>query len=71
MANLSKDQKEQFEKKRESEKMSSLFNNRRAQHAYYDKVNTLRAESTVIKNLLEVNLLKIAIETLTNEHSAL
>jgi len=30
--------------------MSGLFNQRRQQQAYYDKVNVMRAESTVIKN---------------------
>lgn len=31
----------------------------------------VRAESIVIKNILEVNLIKIAIEMVKNEHSAL
>ena len=45
--------------------------NDKGEYQYINRVNQVRAESIVIKNLLEVNLLKIAINAVTNEHSAL
>lgn len=41
------------------------------QQIYYRTVNSVRASSIVIKNILEVNLLKIGIEMVKAEHTAL
>jgi hypothetical protein len=51
--------------------MNSLFNQRSHKQFYYSKINYVRAEAIIIKNILEVNLIKIAIEMVQNEHSAL
>ena len=41
------------------------------QQIYYRTVNSVRASSIVIKNLLEVNLIKTGIEMVKSEHAAL
>jgi hypothetical protein len=51
--------------------LAGLQNKRQNKQAYFSKVNQLRAETIVIKNILEVNLIKIAIDMVRNEHSAL
>ena len=42
-----------------------------AKFAFFDKVNLIRAETNVIKRLLEQKLIQIATRMITNEHSAL
>jgi hypothetical protein len=41
------------------------------QQSYFSKVNHLRAEISTIKNVLDVKLIRIGIEMVSNEHSAL
>ena len=38
---------------------------------FFDKVNEIRAETNVIKQLLDQKLIQIATRMITNEHSAL
>lgn len=42
-----------------------------AKFAFFDKVNLIRAETNVIKRLLEQKMIQIATRMITNEHSAL
>ena len=56
---------------REKEALSGVVSHVGQRIQYYSKVNQLRAETIVIKNILEVNLIKIAVEMVKNEHSAL
>ena len=44
---------------------------RQNKQQYYSKINQLRAETIVIKQILDVNLIRIAIDMVRNEHSAL
>lgn len=39
--------------------------------AFFDKVNLIRAESNIIKKLLDIKLVQIAVRMISNEHSAL
>ena len=45
---------------KEAEKLNSLISKRQMQKDYYSKINQVRAESIVIKNMLEVSLIKMA-----------
>lgn len=56
---------------REKEVLNGLFSQKSQKQNYYSKINQLRAEAIVIKNIFEVNLIKIAIDMVRNEHSAL
>lgn len=56
---------------REREILAGLLTQRQNKHQYYSKINQLRAETIVIKQILDVNLIRIAIDMVRNEHSAL
>mmetsp|Transcript_47154 Transcript_47154/g.62446 ORF Transcript_47154/g.62446 Transcript_47154/m.62446 type:complete len:88 (+) Transcript_47154:119-382(+) len=42
-----------------------------AKFAYFDKVNLVRAETNIIKRLLDIKLIHLATRMIANEHSAL
>ena len=42
-----------------------------AKFSFFDKVNLIRAETNVIKRMLDQKLIQIATRMITNEHSAL
>ena len=42
-----------------------------AKFAFFDKVNLVRAESNIIKKMLDIKLVHIAVKMISNEHSAL
>lgn len=56
---------------REREILAGLLTQRQNKQQYYSKINQLRAETIVIKQILDVNLIRIAIDMVRNEHSAL
>lgn len=56
---------------KEKEILSGLFSAKMQQQSYFSKVNHLRAEISTIKNVLDVKLIRIGIEMVSNEHSAL
>lgn len=56
---------------KEAEKLGALVAKRQMQKDYYSKINQVRAESIVIKNMLEVSLIKMASEMICQESNAL
>jgi len=46
-------------------------NIRSPEYLFFNKVNMVRAEGILIKHLFEVQLIKIGVKMITNEHSAI
>lgn len=47
------------------------MNIRSPEYLFFNKVNMVRAEGILIKHLFEVQLIKIGVKMITNEHSAI
>ena len=58
-------------KKRDSQVLLDPGKRKTANLRFFDKVNEIRAETNVIKQLLDQKLIQIATRMITNEHSAL
>lgn len=47
------------------------INIRSPEYIFFNKINMVRAEGILIKHLFEVQLIKIGVKMITNEHSAI
>ena len=66
-----KDKAEEEMKKRDRQVMLEPEKRKTANLRFFDKINEIRAETNVIKQLLDQKLIQIAVRMITNEHSAL